>query len=1077
MKKFWLVLALVLVSLTAYAANLSTINPSVPAQNAPLTSAPVRNNFQAAYGDINNLYSYFPLNLNGNLIAGVLGVPNGGTGLSSIGLPNQFLCVNPSGTAYTYCSGTSGSISSVSGTPGQITASTISGAVTIGLPSTITSNELFSGTINHTGPFQISGTSITFPGSGLLVGTTDTQTLTNKSISASEINSGSLAIANGGTAAATATGALSNLTGNPSSGNYVISCTTGSSCGVSAAGGGTGTVTSVGVSGANGIGVSGSPVTTSGTIALSLGSISPSSVTTGAIAGTTANLSGNLTTNITGSTQCVHANSSGVLSGTGSDCGAGGGSVSVTAGTPDIVITPSPGTNTFTVGSNLTAANGSTGVLPVANGGTACTTSDCYYGLPNFRSNLVNVRNETGFARVCLLGDSTTAGNHANNNWSPSNALAYALTNNYGISSSYYYFFGGGIGLGPPVSQGVTVGSSWSIDGAQGLSAGGYPYSATTSTNALSFNPQDAFNVAVSVDTFNLFYIIQPGNGVLSYQVDSGSVVTINTNSTAAVGKTTITTTLGTHTLNLKWSSGGKVDVIGVEAYNSTFPAVIVDSLAAGAATAFDVTNNGFATTTFPWNLGNPNFYSSVGCNVIMTDLGINDEDHGTSKANYLAAMTTLLSAQKTTGADLILETHVPSNPSGGGSPVSTQNSFMSGARILAASDGALISDTYVRWVSFALASPLNYYADNFVHPSQQGNQERMTALAQILVGSPDNAYGEFFFNGLFTVNPNTGFVGFNLANVWPTVPFQFGGAGQFSVPTTDTTDQSLVLTNANTTAYTMMKLTSTGSYSYGVGIGNGAETARSVANKWFVYDFNANAMRMVIANDGKVGIGSSTPVSSLDLSQKTDAINLPSGTSAQRPSPVNGMLRYNSTVPQVEAYYSGAWNALLSGLVNLASQVTGTLPTANGGLGANESAATGVVQMASGTTSVTTALASGTTATTQSSADSTTKVATTAFVNPGSTISGTGYRKNPDGWIEEWISSVSPSSNWQTGMTWTFPLAFPTAFVGATCTPLSAPQSGDAPIYISASSASSVTMNTVNILDTFAATCRAWGY
>ena len=49
------------------------------------------------------------------------------------------------------------------------------------------------------------------------------------------------------------------------------------------AGTGDGSVTSVGVSGANGIGVSGSPVTTSGVIALSLGAITPTSVSTGAL--------------------------------------------------------------------------------------------------------------------------------------------------------------------------------------------------------------------------------------------------------------------------------------------------------------------------------------------------------------------------------------------------------------------------------------------------------------------------------------------------------------------------------------------------------------------------------------------------------------------------------------------------------------------------------------------------------------------------------------------------------------------------------------------------------------------------
>lgn len=73
--------------------------------------------------------------------------------------------------------------------------------------------------------------------------------------------------------------------------------------------------------------------------------------------------------------------------------------------------------------------------------------------------------------------------------------------------------------------------------------------------------------------------------------------------------------------------------------------------------------------------------------------------------------------------------------------------------------------------------------------------------------------------------------------------------------------------------------------------------------------------------------------------------------------------------VTLVQPIISGAWNG---------SVITPTY----GGLGANESAATGVVQFSSGTASVSTALANGTTATTQSAGDNSTKIATTAFVN-----------------------------------------------------------------------------------------------
>jgi len=74
------------------------------------------------------------------------------------------------------------------------------------------------------------------------------------------------------------------------------------------------------------------------------------------------------------------------------------------------------------------------------------------------------------------------------------------------------------------------------------------------------------------------------------------------------------------------------------------------------------------------------------------------------------------------------------------------------------------------------------------------------------------------------------------------------------------------------------------------------------------------------VANDlfaaGGIGIGTSslTVGTALDLGSNTNSLLLPAGTTGQRPSPTAGMLRYNSTVPQVEAYYSGAWNALGGG-------------------------------------------------------------------------------------------------------------------------------------------------------------------
>lgn len=88
------------------------------------------------------------------------------------------------------------------------------------------------------------------------------------------------------------------------------------------------------------------------------------------------------------------------------------------------------------------------------------------------------------------------------------------------------------------------------------------------------------------------------------------------------------------------------------------------------------------------------------------------------------------------------------------------------------------------------------------------------------------------------------------------------------------------------------------------------------------------------------VGIGSTAPVVSLDDSQNHDAIALPGGSNAQRPTGsalVNGEIRYNNTgTGQVEAYYNGAWNSLVTsataGTSNPAAGSTGQVQFNSGG-------------------------------------------------------------------------------------------------------------------------------------------------
>jgi len=85
---------------------------------------------------------------------------------------------------------------------------------------------------------------------------------------------------------------------------------------------------------------------------------------------------------------------------------------------------------------------------------------------------------------------------------------------------------------------------------------------------------------------------------------------------------------------------------------------------------------------------------------------------------------------------------------------------------------------------------------------------------------------------------------------------------------------------------------------------------------------------------NNRLGIGSAIPTVGLDLSQKTDAIALPIGTTGTRPTcsvGVNGALRYNSTIPAVEACVNGAWVSVGAGGGQLlGSYSSGTAVTNN---------------------------------------------------------------------------------------------------------------------------------------------------
>jgi len=64
----------------------------------------------------------------------------------------------------------------------------------------------------------------------------------------------------------------------------------------------------------------------------------------------------------------------------------------------------------------------------------------------------------------------------------------------------------------------------------------------------------------------------------------------------------------------------------------------------------------------------------------------------------------------------------------------------------------------------------------------------------------------------------------------------------------------------------------------------------------------------MRINRAGNVGVGITNPAVSLDISAKTDGIILPVGTTGQRPTAANGLIRYNTNAQSLETYVANNW-------------------------------------------------------------------------------------------------------------------------------------------------------------------------
>lgn len=367
-------------------------------------------------------------------------------------------------------------------------------------------------------------------------------------------------------------------------------------------------------------------------------------------------------------------------------------------------------------GSSSPNVSNATGVLPVANGGTNTTQTgnsgiqNILGGtaqLPHWNKALANVMSGKGNARILCIGDSTAQGFYANNTASVAGdaQLSFCgqlsnIFNGIGIYSTTNAFIGDGNADRTSTDTRMIQGSGWGDGGGSNhLYLGGAWFFASSATGNLAYTPSNPVN------TFVVWYPTQAGLGTLNYNIDGGSNTGISQAGSTAFAKTTITTTLGNHTINFNYGSGADAFVESVEAYDSTKSQVLVENAGWDGSKIANWNNAGFPYNAQP-------ACGTFAADLVIIELQINDEDQATSLASYQSGLQSLITACQSSGStDVVLMTANHINPADNTNPTSeaTQLTYANVIRSLATSNsnsiyvtGIPVIDEFANLVSYA---------------------------------------------------------------------------------------------------------------------------------------------------------------------------------------------------------------------------------------------------------------------------------------------------------------------------------------------------------------------------------------
>ena len=267
--------------------------------------------------------------------------------------------------------------------------------------------------------------------------------------------------------------------------------------------------------------------------------------------------------------------------------------------------------------------------------------------------------------RVLIVGDSQTAGrgtgtgivamdgaralswptkmrDHLIAQGHPASSESYSEANNTGGTLVAY---------DPRVTQGT-----WTIGSGQ-TASGLLMTKNVTSGTSFRFAP------STSIDTFEVFYPINT-YGTMNYNIDGAGTTGLNEAGTLALGRTLVSTTLGTHDIRFQPAAATAVYVGLVMAYNSAVKDFRIINCGVRNWSTTDWT-----LTDFPWR-GYPSI-PLIAPDITLISLGINDLRTGgalNSVSTFMTNMQSIITQAKAGGGSVGLVLPMPINTANEGS-------------------------------------------------------------------------------------------------------------------------------------------------------------------------------------------------------------------------------------------------------------------------------------------------------------------------------------------------------------------------------------------------------------------------